>query len=145
MNVKLRNCFLASVFFIYICVATPLKTYAVQGQLNYDINGLPQEIVTVQDTKAIQECQTKLDTANRSNTELLNQKNQCLQTNSLLNKTMKEAVDQTVKQNKIYRISLLIVGIIAGIFFITTLVLMFKKKGSAPTPILPDQTTTEVK
>lgn len=136
MNLKLRNWFFVAVFFVCMGILIPTKIYAVQGQLNYDIGSPSQEIVTVEDTKAIQECNRKLDAANLSNTELLTQKKQCQDTNTLLNKAMKEAVDQTIKQKNLYKTTLIITSIIACAFFLSTLILLMKmkKKKIEPSP-----------
>lgn len=103
------------------------QTYAVQGQLNYGFNQ-PQETVVIKDVKEINECNKKKDEINTT-------AQNCLKTNTLLNNMLKEEVKRSEKQAQTYQILLAVVGAIAFILFISTVVFYIKYQKETASPL----------
>lgn len=103
------------------------QTYAVQGQLNYGFNQ-PQETVVIKDVKEINECNKKKDEINTT-------AQNCLKTNTLLNNMLKEEVKRSEKQTQTYQLLLAVVGALAFLLFISTIVFYIKYQKEIASPL----------
>lgn len=102
-------------------------TYAVQGQLNYGFEQ-PQETVVIKDVKEINDCNKKKD---EFNTTAQN----CLKTNTLLNNMLKEEVKRSEKQTQTYQMLLAVVGAVAFLLLISTIIFYIKYQKKIISPL----------
>lgn len=113
-------------FVVFFLVVTR-QTYAVQGQLNYGFNQ-PQETVVIKDVKEINDCNKKKDEINTT-------AQNCLKTNMLLNNMLKEEVKRSEKQAQTYQILLAVVGAVAFLLLISTIVFYSKYQREIASPL----------
>jgi len=116
---------LLSLVLFFLVVAR--QTHAVQGQLNYGFNQ-PQETVVIKDVKEINDCNKKKDEINTT-------AQNCLKTNSLLNNMLKEEVKRAEKQTQTYQQLLAVVGAVAFLLFISTIVFYIKYQKEIASPL----------
>lgn len=103
------------------------QTYAIQGQLNYGF-GQPQETIVIKDMKEIDDCNKKKDEVNTT-------AQNCLKTNMLLNNMLKEEVKRSEKQTQTYQILLAVVGAVAFLLLISTIVFYVKYQREIASPL----------
>lgn len=103
------------------------QAHAVQGQLNYGFNQ-PQETVVIKDVKEINDCNKKKDEINTT-------AQNCLKTNTLLNNMLKEEVKRSEKQTQTYQLLLAVVGAVAFLLFISTVVFYAKYQKEIASPL----------
>ncbi|MBI4973361.1 hypothetical protein HZC27_01995 [Candidatus Roizmanbacteria bacterium] len=116
---------LLSMVLFFLVVAR--QTYAVQGQLNY-VFGQPQESIVIKDVKEINDCNKKKDEINTT-------AQNCLKTNTLLNNMLKEEVKRSENQTQTYKLLLAVVGGVAFILFISTVVFYTKYQKEIASPL----------
>ena len=109
---------------------------AIQGQLNYNIGQVEPTIpIPTPDSLSLAKCLSKIDSLTQTSLEVEQQKTKCQETNALLNKTMKESVDQNVQLKRQFTLTLIVVSAIACFFFISTVFLLLTTKKNPPSPI----------
>lgn len=116
-----------SFLMMVLLLAITRQTYAVQGQLNYGF-GQPQETIVVKDMKEIDDCNKKKDEINTT-------AQNCLKTNMLLNNMLKEEVKRSEKQTQTYQQLLTVVGAVAFLLLISTIIFYIKYQREIASPL----------
>ncbi len=118
-------------FVIVFLLVVTRQAYAIQGQINYVFEQTPEkpkETVVIKDVKEINDCNKKKDEINTT-------AQNCLKTNMLLNNMLKEEVKRSEKQTQTYQMLLAVVGVVASLLLISTIVFYVKFQKEIASPL----------